>query len=41
MTTVLHVDDQQLIRDGFKLMLNLEPDLEVVGEQATESRHCR
>ncbi|WP_288026111.1 response regulator transcription factor, partial [Arthrobacter sp.] len=32
MTTVVLVDDQQLIRDGFKLMLNLEPDLEVVGE---------
>ncbi|PYI69690.1 DNA-binding response regulator [Arthrobacter livingstonensis] len=32
MTTVLLVDDQQLIRDGFTLMLNLEPDLEVVGE---------
>jgi DNA-binding NarL/FixJ family response regulator len=31
-TTVVLVDDQQLIRDGFKLMLNLEPDLEVVGE---------
>lgn len=34
MTTVLLADDQQLIRDGFKLMLNLEPDLEVVGEAA-------
>ncbi|WP_269938538.1 response regulator [Arthrobacter sp. HY1533] len=34
MTTILLVDDQQLIRDGFKLMLNLEPDLDVVGEAA-------
>ncbi len=34
MTTILLADDQQLIRDGFKLMLNLEPDLEVVGEAA-------
>ena len=34
MTTILLVDDQQLIRDGFTLMLNLEPDLEVVGEAA-------
>ncbi len=34
MTTILLVDDQQLIREGFKLMLNLEPDLEVVGEAA-------
>ncbi len=32
MISVLLVDDQQLIRDAFKLMLNLEPDLAVVGE---------
>ena len=28
------VDDQQLVRTGFKLILDLEPDLEVVGEAA-------
>ena len=34
MISIVIVDDQQLIRDGFKLMLNLEPDLHVVGEAA-------
>lgn len=29
---VLLVDDQQLVRSGFKLMLSIEPDIEVVGE---------
>jgi DNA-binding NarL/FixJ family response regulator len=28
------VDDQELVRTGFKLILDLEPDLEVVGEAA-------
>lgn len=32
MTTVLLVDDQQLVRTGFRLILDLEPDMEVVGE---------
>lgn len=32
MTTVLLVDDQQLVRAGFRLILDLEPDLKVVGE---------
>jgi DNA-binding NarL/FixJ family response regulator len=31
MIRILLVDDQTLIRDGIKVMLNLEPDLEVVG----------
>lgn len=34
MTTVLLVDDQQLVRTGFRLILDLEPDLDVVGEAA-------
>ena len=34
MTRVMLVDDQQLVRTGFKLILDLEPDLEVVGEAA-------
>lgn len=34
MISILLVDDQQLIRDGFRLMLDLEPDMEVVGEAA-------
>ncbi|HVU76903.1 MAG TPA: response regulator transcription factor [Gaiellaceae bacterium] len=32
MTTVLLADDQALVRAGFGLILNAEPDLDVVGE---------
>ena len=32
MIRVLVADDQALIRDSFRLLLDLEPDLEVVGE---------
>ena len=31
MIRLLLVDDQSLVRDGIKVMLNLEPDLQVVG----------
>jgi DNA-binding NarL/FixJ family response regulator len=31
---VLLADDQELVRTGFRLILNAEPDLEVVGEAA-------
>lgn len=34
MTTVLLVDDQALVRVGFRLVIESEPDLEVVGEAA-------
>lgn len=34
MTTVVIADDQELVRDGFKLMLDVEPDIEVIGEAA-------
>lgn len=34
MTTVLLVDDQPLLRTGFRLVIDSEPDLEVVGEAA-------
>jgi len=34
MTRVLLADDQELVRKGFRLILELEPDLEVVGEAA-------
>ncbi len=34
MTTVLLVDDQALLRTGFRLVIESEPDLEVVGEAA-------
>jgi DNA-binding NarL/FixJ family response regulator len=33
-TRVLVVDDQALVRTGFRLIVNAEPDLEVVGEAA-------
>jgi DNA-binding NarL/FixJ family response regulator len=32
---VLIADDQQLIRDGFRMILTSEPDIEVVGEATT------
>ncbi|GIG40436.1 response regulator [Cellulomonas phragmiteti] len=34
MTTVLLVDDQSLLRVGFRMVIESEPDLEVVGEAA-------
>src|SRR5688572_5133480 len=34
MTRVLVVDDQALVRTGFRVILDMEPDLEVVGEAA-------
>jgi DNA-binding NarL/FixJ family response regulator len=46
-TRVLIVDDQALVRTGFRMILEAEPDLEVVGEAAdgeqavTEARRLR
>ena len=34
MTSVLLVDDQELVRAGFRIILNSEPGIEVVGEAA-------
>ena len=39
MTSVLLVDDQQLVRAGFRLILDFEPDIDVVGE-AADGREC-
>ncbi|HWU57686.1 MAG TPA: response regulator transcription factor [Microbacteriaceae bacterium] len=39
MTSVLLVDDQRLVRTGFRLILDLEPDLTVVGE-ASDGAEC-
>jgi len=33
-TTVLLVDDQELVRAGFRIILNSEPGIEVIGEAA-------
>jgi DNA-binding NarL/FixJ family response regulator len=32
---IVIADDQQLVRTGFRMILGLEPDLEIVGEAAT------
>ena len=40
MTSVVIVDDQDLVRNGLRLILGSEPDLEVVGE-ATDGRAGR
>ena len=34
MTTILIADDQQLVRTGLRMILDVEPDLDVVGEAA-------
>jgi DNA-binding NarL/FixJ family response regulator len=34
-TTVLLVDDQELVRAGFRIILNSEPGIEVIGEAAS------
>lgn len=38
MTTVLLADDQELVRTGFRVVLEAEPDLEVVGEAENGER---
>jgi DNA-binding NarL/FixJ family response regulator len=40
-TRVVLVDDQQLVRSGFRMILSVEPDLEVVGEAADGSEAVR
>ena len=37
MTSVLLVDDQELVRAGFRIILNSEPGIEVVGEASNGS----
>ncbi|QDP98289.1 response regulator transcription factor [Microlunatus elymi] len=39
MIRLLIVDDQELVRTGFRLILDFEPDIDVVGE-ATDGRDC-
>ncbi len=41
MTTVLLVDDQQLVRSGFSLILSVEDDIQVVGEAADGAEAVR
>ena len=38
---VLIVDDQALVRAGFRMILEAEPDIEVVGEAADGARRSR
>jgi DNA-binding NarL/FixJ family response regulator len=40
MTTVLLADDQELVREGFRLVLSVEPGIEVVGEASTGREAC-
>jgi DNA-binding NarL/FixJ family response regulator len=40
-TTVLLVDDQQLVRSGFSLILSVEDDLDVIGEAADGAEAVR
>lgn len=37
---VLLVDDQELVRYGLRLVLEAQPDIEVVGEAPTVRRLC-
>jgi DNA-binding NarL/FixJ family response regulator len=39
MTRILLVDDQELVRAGFRMILDLEPDFQVVGE-AADGEEC-
>lgn len=41
MTTVVVADDQDLVRDGIKAVLDAEPDLQVVGEAADGAEAVR
>ena len=39
-TRVLIADDQALVRDGFRMILEAEEDFEVVGEAADGLERC-
>ena len=41
MIRVLIADDQALVRAGFRMILEAQPDLEVVGEAADGARGAR
>ena len=38
MTRILIADDQALVRAGLRMILDAQPDLEVVGEATTAAR---
>ena len=41
MTRILLADDQALVRDGLRMILEAQPDLEVVGEAGDGARGGR
>jgi DNA-binding NarL/FixJ family response regulator len=41
MTRILVADDQVLVRGGLRMILEAQPDIEVVGERATAARRWR
>ena len=41
MIRVLIADDQALVRGGFRMILEAQPDIEVVGEAADGARGAR
>ena len=41
MIRVLIADDQELVRGGFRMILDAQPDIEVVGEAADGARGGR
>jgi two-component system response regulator DegU len=39
--TVLLAEDHQVVREGFRSLLEHDPDIQVLGEAATAGRPCK